>query len=190
MDLTPLTQALESSGPGEWMRNSLKAMPFVEATHVLAVAVVFGTILIVDLRLLGYPDTRRSFARVHHDLVRWTWGAFGVAVVTGVLMFLPNAATYLRNTAFFLKMGALACAGVNMAVFELRTMRRAASWDSQVPMPLAPRLAGGLSILFWLGVIGFGRWIGFTKGYDFAVPEDIDFDFTGFLYSYDAPGWC
>lgn len=179
MDVTTLLQALENSAPGEWMRMHLKAMPFVEATHVLAIAVVFGTILIVDLRLLGYPNTRRSYARLHDTLVRWTWAAFGVAVVTGVLMFLPNATTYYNNTAFWLKMTAMLGAGINMAIFETTVGPHHAKWDKDAAVPLAGRVAAALSITLWTAVIVFGRWIGFTKGYNFDIPDDIDFDFSG-----------
>lgn len=177
MDLTAIAEALERSGISEWMRASLKALPIIESIHVMAVAVVFGTIVIVDLRLLGYPDTGRPFTRTFNELARWTWAGFATALVTGTLMFLPNATTYVVNTAFALKMTALLCAGVNMAVFQFTILRRVAAWDVGVPMPLAARVAGGVSILLWTSVIVFGRWIGFTKGYDFEIPEDMDFDF-------------
>jgi hypothetical protein len=178
VDIIPsIAQALESSAVGEWMRSSLKAMPVVESIHVLSAAVVFGTILIVDLRLLGVPSTRRAITRVHEELVRFTWAAFGVSVVTGLLMFAPNATTYFRNTAFGLKMLSLLAAGVNMAIFEGRTFRSVTQWDRDVAAPTAARVAGALSILIWGGVIFFARWIGFTKGYDFAVPDDVNFDF-------------
>ena len=52
-------------------------MAIVDAIHVMSIVTVFGTILIVDLRLLGYPNVKRSFTRMHHELLRWTWGAFG-----------------------------------------------------------------------------------------------------------------
>jgi hypothetical protein len=191
MDVTTLLQALENSAPGEWMRHNLKAMPFVEATHVLAIVVVFGTILIVDLRLLGYPNVRRSYVRLHDALVRWTWAAFGLAVITGVLMFLPNATTYYNNTAFWLKMAAMLCAGINMAIFETTVGPGYAKWDKDVPVPMAGRVAAALSITLWTAVIVFGRWIGFTKGYNFDIPEDIDFDFSGVgLLLQALPAFC
>lgn len=176
MDTPAIVLAFENSALGEWMRSNLKAMPLVEATHVLAVAIVFGTILIVDLRLLGYPHTRRSFHGLHEDLVRWTWGAFGIAVITGIMMVAPNASTYWRNVPFILKLLALFGAGVNMAVFERVISRTAASWDTGPP-PRAARAAAVLSILIWTTVIFLGRWIGFTKGYDYTVPDDMELDF-------------
>jgi hypothetical protein len=177
VDLTAFAQMLEASSLAEWMRGSLKALPVIESIHVMAVALVFGTIFIVDLRLLGYPNTRRPFTRESGELLQWTWVAFAVAVVTGSLMFVPNASRYVVNTAFGLKMLTLLCAGLNMAIFQFTTFRTVARWDAGSPVPLAGRVAGALSIVLWTSVIVFGRWIGFTKGYDFSVPEDIDFDF-------------
>jgi hypothetical protein len=177
MDLAALVQAVQDSAPGEWMRSSVKAMPIVESAHVLAAATVFGTILIVDLRLLGVPNLRRSVVRTADELLYLTWTAFAVAVVTGSLMFAANANTYFGNTAFKLKMLALLCAGVNMAVFQNLTFRSVAQWDKDVATPTAGRVAGALSILIWVAVIFLARWIGFTKGYDFKVPDDVDFNF-------------
>jgi putative copper export protein len=177
VDLTALAASLEASGLGEWMRSSVKALPIIEAIHVMAVAVVFGTILIVDLRLLGYPDTQRPFSRLSGELLPFTWIGFVVAVITGVLMFIPNAGTYVVNTAFGLKMLTLLGAGLNMGLFQFTTLRSIARWDAQQPVPTAGRVAGALSIVLWVGVIVFGRWVGFTKGYDFTIPDDLDLDF-------------
>lgn len=180
MDLTSIVQGIESSGLGELMRGSLKAFPIVEAAHVMAVALVFGTILIVDLRLLGLLDTRRAVTRVSDELLRLTWAGFFIAVITGVAMFTANATTYFDNTPFQLKMLALLGAGINMAFFQFVTFKSAADWNVGRLPPPAARMAGALSILLWTSVIFLGRWIGFTKGYDFGIPEDVEFDFDSF----------
>ena len=178
MDLNSFAQAVHESGVAEWMRGSLKAMPIVESIHVLCAALVFGTILIVDLRMLGYPNTKRSFTRIHHELIPLTWVAFVVSVITGALMFAPNSITYIGNTAFQLKMLAILAAGINMAIFQFFTARSVATWDQGTHAPSNVRLAGALSILLWITVIFLARWIGFTKGYDFTVPTDVQFDFS------------
>jgi hypothetical protein len=178
MDLNSFAQTVHASGVAEWMRSSLKAMPIVESIHVLCAALVFGTILIVDLRMLGYPNTQRSFMRIHHELIPLTWIAFVVSVITGALMFAPNSITYVVNTAFKLKLLAILAAGINMAIFQLLTARSVANWDQNARAPGGARLAGALSILLWIAVIFLARWIGFTKGYDFTVPTDVQFDFS------------
>jgi hypothetical protein len=177
MTLMSIVQSVQDSSIGEWMRTSVKAMPIVESIHVLAAATVFGTIFIVDLRLLGLPNTRRPFTRVSDEMLRLTWTAFCLAVVTGLLMFAANANTYFENTAFRLKMLALLGAGLNMVIFQRMTFRTVGGWNTDALPPLAGRVAGVLSILVWVSVIFFARWIGFTKGYHFEVPDNVDFNF-------------
>ena len=116
MDLQALVQPVEASALAQWMRNSLQAMPVVEAAHVLAAATVFGTILVVDLRLLGIPGVKRAFTRVSEEMTRITWAAFALAAVTGVLMFIANAHTYVINRAFGLKLLAILAAAVVLHV--------------------------------------------------------------------------
>src|SRR5687768_17068528 len=79
MAVPGIIQSIESSGIAEWMRLSVKAMPIVESIHVLAAATVFGTIFIVDLRLLGFPGVSRPFTRVSDEMLRLTWVAFLIA---------------------------------------------------------------------------------------------------------------
>jgi uncharacterized membrane protein len=179
VDLFGIVQALNDSTLSDWLRSSLKAMPTVEAIHVMAIAVVVGTIFIVDLRLLGYPSTQREFSRLHRELLQWTWWAFVLSVITGVLLFMVNAVTYYRNTAFWLKMALILLAGINMLVFERVTAKSVASWDKGVLPPSPARADGGLSLVFWIPTLFVARWIGFTKGYDFTIPEDVQFDFSG-----------
>jgi hypothetical protein len=186
VDLTAFAEALRDSAISEWMRGSLIALPVIEAVHVMAVATVFGTIMVVDLRLIGLTDTTRPFTRVFREVLRWTWLGFAVAVPTGVLLFMPNAHTYVVNTAFKLKLLALVAAGINMAVFEFTVLKRVSQWDTTLPVPRAARAAGIASLVIWTAVIVFGRWIGFTKGYDFSVPDDIQFDFGGLIRSFQS----
>lgn len=176
MNAPSFVQSIESSAVGEWMRNHVLAMPLVEAAHVLCIAVVFGTILVVDLRLLGLLDRQRALTRVADEMLRLTWIAFIGAVLTGALYFAANAGTYWFNTAFRFKMLGILLAGLNMAVFQFVTYKGVAAWDRAAP-PRAARIAGGLSLLLWTTVVVLGRVIGFTKGYDFTAPTDVDFNF-------------
>jgi hypothetical protein len=64
-----------------------------------------------------------------------------------------------------------------MAVFQVLTARTMPAWDTSAKPPTAARMAAIISLVVWTAVIFLGRWIGFTKGYDFSVPEDIQFDF-------------
>ena len=178
MTLHDLALAVGNSGVGAWMRSNLHAMPVVEATHVLAAATVLGTVLVVDLRLLGFTDRKRAVTVVSREMLGFTWAGFVLAVITGVMMFAANANTYYGNTAFRIKLLLLAAAGLNMAIFNLGALRGVVQWDLQQRTPRAARVAAALSVLLWVSVIFVARWIGFTKGYDFAVPDNVDLDLT------------
>jgi hypothetical protein len=162
MDLAIFFNDLQNSPIAVFVNTAGATYPIVEALHVIALSLVFGTILIVDLRLLGFASMSRPFTRVAHDLLRVTWAGFVLAVITGVLLFLPNAGSLYLNTPFQIKMVLLVLAGLNMFVFELITARNVGTWDLTSPPPNSARIAGILSISLWTAVIVFGRLIGFT----------------------------
>ena len=138
------------------------AFPALESLHVIALALVLGTIVIVDLRLIGCLSHRRGATRLIQELLPFTWVAFVVAVATGLLMFASNAITYAENSLFWWKMALLMLAGVNMGIFHLGVYRRIGEWDTDFPPPRLARAAGMGSMLLWTTVIVLGRYIGFT----------------------------
>jgi uncharacterized membrane protein len=181
MDLYSLFSAIESSAVGEWVRGSAVVLPTVNVLHIIAVAIVFGTIFVVDLRLLGLPNTSRAFSLVARDGLRWTWAGFALAVLSGLLMLSANATTFYVNTQFWLKMGAIALAGCNMIAFEFLTIKTLHEWDKDAPTPRLAKLAGILSLLLWATAIVLGRWIGYTKGGFDMGDITIDLDNLDFL---------
>jgi hypothetical protein len=178
--LTPFLTALQTSPIASGIRNSLYLFPLIEIVHVIAIGLVFGTIMIVDLRLLGLAWTGRSYDRVSSDVLKWTWGAFLLAAVTGALMFITNARVYVDNGFFRAKFALMALAGLNMLAFQLTVGRRTAEWGRAVRAPDAARAAAIASLVLWTGVIGMGRATGFaTTGAaakQAAPPANIDFD--------------
>jgi hypothetical protein len=172
--VTSLLEQLYNSGLAGTIRESLYLFPLIESFHVIGLTMVFGTIAIMDLRMLGLASTSRPFSRVKSDILKWTWVAFVLTVVTGLLMFITNAPAYFANLHFRLKMLSIALAGLNMVVFEWTTGRAVRRWDTDRSAPAAGKLAGALSILLWIGVIFFGRWIGFTVGGEAAAPTTIE----------------
>lgn len=162
MDISAWLKSLEGTGLASGIRDSLYLFPFLEAVHVMALSVVFGTIMIVDLRLLGFASTHRPFARMSAELLRITWGAFAVAALTGTLMFMTNARVYAGNTSFRVKMVLLLLAGLNMAFFHLTAGRSVMRWDKDRSAPRIGRATAALSLSLWIAIIFAGRVIGFT----------------------------
>ena len=162
MDITTLLQSIEATELATQIREGESAFPWLESLHVLAISLVFGTIAIVDFRLLGWAMRDRAVTRVEHSVLPITWTAFVGAVITGALLFASNAQTYAANAWFIAKFVFIALAGVNMAVFQLWVLRDAPQWDRLAQLPPAAKMAGALSLAFWVAVITCGRWVGFS----------------------------
>ena len=152
----------EDSGLADNIRENDVLFPLIESVHVVAICLVVGSILVVDLRLLGLASIHRSMSRVTSGILPLTWSAFAVAVASGTLLFISNATKYLENGYFVAKMLLIGAAGLNMVVFHMISAKDLPRWDSAVQPPLRARLAGGMSILLWITVVACGRWIGFT----------------------------
>ncbi|HEY2844492.1 MAG TPA: DUF6644 family protein [Bryobacteraceae bacterium] len=178
MDVTALLKSLEASGLATRIRDSAFLFPMIESTHVIGLALVFGTIAIIDLRLLGIASTHRSFQRMASDILKWTWGAFALTVVTGSLMFITNAPVYFHNVFFRTKMLLLALTGINMLVFELTAGRTIHAWDKAPAAPRAGKAVAALSLAMWIGIICMGRLIGFTtsRATEITPPAGVNFD--------------
>ncbi|MBG6120539.1 MULTISPECIES: DUF6644 family protein [unclassified Sphingobium] len=162
MDLLNILQSLEETSIALAIKEGDNLFPWLESFHVLAITLVVGTIAIVDLRLIGYPSHRRGARQLIVELLPFTWVAFVVAVITGSLLFLSNAVKYFENPLFLIKMGLLLAAGINMAIFHLGAYRKITEWDDLLPPPVSVRVAGAMSLCLWIGVVIFGRWIGFS----------------------------
>lgn len=161
-DISWLLKYLEGSGLATKIRDSVFLFPMIESTHVIGLALVLGTIAVVDLRLLGIASTHRPFQRVASDILKWTWAAFALTALTGSLMFITNATVYYHNFYFRTKMLLLALTGINMLCFELTAGRTIHKWDEAPSAPRAGKVVAVLSLTIWIGVICVGRLIGFT----------------------------
>jgi hypothetical protein len=143
------------------IRESGWLFPTIETIHVFALVLVIGSIMTVDLRLLGLANRERPFSQVAAEMLPWTWLAFAVAATAGALMFSSKALTYYANIPFRVKIVCLVLAGINMLAFHWIGARHLRSWDAGKP-PARARFAGGVSLLLWTVIVATGRWIGFT----------------------------
>jgi hypothetical protein len=123
---------------------------------------VVGSILVLDLRLLGLGSVHRPVSRLTAAILPVTWGAFTIAVTSGSLLFISNATKYLANGYFVAKIFLICAAGLNMIIFHSISAKDLPQWEKEPLPPLRARLAGALSILLWIAVVACGRWIGFT----------------------------
>jgi hypothetical protein len=160
MSLDALLRWLEATPLAATIAENDLLFPLIECVHVAAIALVVGSISIVDLRLIGLASLDRPAEAVLGEVLPLTWGAFTLAAITGLLLFASKATIYAHNALFLSKLAFLALAGLNMAIFHLLTGRKVARCKSALPP--AARIAWIISLLVWGGVVTCGRWVGFT----------------------------
>jgi hypothetical protein len=154
---------IENTPVATAIRQSTWLFPAIETVHVLATVIVVGSVSMLDLRLLDIAWRDYSIREVHEDVLPWTWTSFGIAAIAGSLLFSSSATKYYHNGPFRMKMVLLVLVAFNAACFELVTYRRVANPAEQTKIPVIAKVAGGLGLLLWIGVVACGRWIGFTK---------------------------
>jgi len=156
--------ALEASGLGRAMREWLWLYPSVEIAHIVGIGLLFGSIAVLDIRLLGVSKSI-SVRRLSRHVLPWTAASFLLIVPSGLLMFTAHATEFIDSEVFILKMGLIMAAGLNAALFHTITFRTSDVWDSEemrkLPPPPSARLAGALSLLLWISVIACGRLLAY-----------------------------
>jgi hypothetical protein len=156
--------ALEASGLGQAMRQWLWLYPAVETVHIVGIGLLFGSIAILDLRLLGVSRSIPVRALARHVLP-WTAAAFILIVPSGLMMFTAHASDFISSPVFAVKMGLILGAGLNAALFHAIVFPSVEVWDSEEMRKLGPppsaRVAAAVSLAIWVSVIACGRLLAY-----------------------------
>jgi hypothetical protein len=156
--MLPFFEWCESTWVGETIRNSLWLFPVIESFHLLALSVIGGAVLLVDLRLLGVVFPERRVAELAAEAQPWLVGGLGVMIATGLLLFTSEAIKCYYNAAFWTKMTALLPA----ILFAFSVRRKVAAAAEDRLRPIWRRLTAVVSLSLWTVVGAAGRWIGFS----------------------------
>lgn len=153
LEATPLSTAIAESA---WL------FPALEAAHVIGLTLVVGLIAVVDLRLLGLASLAWSAQALNRAILPLTWGGFGLAALSGALMFASKPSSYLANPFFIAKLALLALAGLNVALFHRFLWPRVETGEAAALASPALKASAAASLTLWIAIVALGRWIGFT----------------------------
>jgi hypothetical protein len=142
--------------------GSLHLWALTEGTHVVSLILFAGTILVVDLRMLGFLFRDTPYSQLNDRVLPLTVLGFALMLVTGVLLFLSNPVEYYHSVWFRLKVIFLVLAAANILWFHHRTQKSRADWDGAADPPAAVKAAAAASLVSWILVIAFGRLMAFT----------------------------
>lgn len=151
---TPLSHAILTA---KWV------IPTLQTIHILGVAVVFSSAMLLNLRIFGLFEREEPLPAVTRRLLPAIWPVLGILLLTGSLLIVAEPRRALINPTFVLKMGLLVAAVAVTA--GLRSMLApAAAGGTGRAEPVAGRALAGLSVLLWCGILFAGRFIAYTQG--------------------------
>jgi hypothetical protein len=164
-------------GAGEtaqsWSEALLESINFwelLEGTHLLGLILFVGTILVLDLRLMGVIFRRTRVSVISDTVLPLTVFGFAFVVVTGLALLFAKPLLYYHSIWFRLKMILLTLALINILVFHSRIQKSQGAWDAEPVPPVKVRAAAAISLLAWLAVITCGRFIAYDW-YECGKPQ-------------------
>ncbi len=138
--------------PFAWIGTHAYAYPLLEVLHIVGIAMLLGSLLLLELRVWGFGTALpiEPLARLALPL---TLAGFALAATSGSLMFASQPGDLIANRVFVIKMGLVMLAGLNAASFHAR--------GGVARIDRTARLQTLLSVGIWLAVIFCGRWIAY-----------------------------
>jgi hypothetical protein len=149
---TRLSWAMSGGYPWLW--------PACETLHFIGMALLIGIVGLLDLRMLGF--VKGLPLKPLNRLLPWGIFGFVINLVTGFLFFAGDPFQYIHNAVFWLKMGFIVLAGINVGVFYLTGIsRRVDGVLGGETVPTSAKLVAATSLFLWIGVMYWGRMLPF-----------------------------
>jgi len=151
---TPLSHTIQTAG---WI------IPALQTVHILSVAVVFSSAILVDLRIWQLLERDVPLGEITRRFLPTIWPILFILLSTGSLLIIGEPRRSLLNSTFYLKMALLAVAIVLTIALQRSTSSSPNFWERNRSRRIAGRLAASVSILVWCGILFAGRWIAYTQ---------------------------
>jgi len=161
MSLLHFAQWLNETRGSIFLRENDWAFAIIETVHILGLGLSVGTIMWVDLRLMGVAMGGHRPADVLRQLEPWAIGGFSIMFLSGALLLTAEPLKCYTRVSFRLKVLMLILAGLNYLYFHVRIRRSLADYEADQLLPWRARMIGYLSLALWLGIIFCGRWMAY-----------------------------
>lgn len=144
-----------------YVRESLYLYPALDVLHIVGVLLLLGSIVVVDLRLLGRVFGEVPISKLSAQVLPLSFIGAALAFASGGLLFLAEAEHIWNNPMLQVKFALLALAAINVGAWHVAFARHQAQWDALPRPPLQAKIAGASSLLLWSAILVFGRLIAF-----------------------------
>ena len=151
---------LQSTWLGVLVAESLWGYPIFETIHTIGMAMMIGSLGLINLRVLGYKPELRLFDT--RQLLPLAWIGFTLNAISGTALFTSDAVYFWDKDTFRIKMILIILGGINAALLGQRVFREAAAGAPAVPTAASTKWIAFLSLVFWFGAVIAGRLIAYT----------------------------
>ncbi len=143
--------------------------PIVQTVHILSVSAVMGSIVMIDLKVLGLALRTQRLSELVRRLMPWTWCALPFLAASGLVFVFARPMRYAVNPVFGLKFSMLLPALILTALFQIGISREPEFWERSLGRRVLGRVIAGISLALWVGVVLAGRWIAYA---DYLFPPE------------------
>jgi hypothetical protein len=151
---TSLSHTIQTTG---WV------IPALQTVHILSVAVIFSSAILVDLRLWGLLNRDVPLSEIAQRFLPAIWPVLLILLITGSLLIVGEPRRSLLNSTFYLKMALLAVAILLTAWLQWTLSSSSDFWDKDRGRRMVGRFVASVSVLVWCGILFAGRWIAYTQ---------------------------
>jgi hypothetical protein len=156
IDWLAATDVSQAFGNASWF------VPAVQSVHILSIAIVVATMVMLDVRLLHLVRRGPSLSEVAHSYLPWVWVALVVLLVTGSLLIITEPGRELKNFAFWYKMIMVAVLTALTVVCQWALSRDPEFWNASAARRVVGGVIGAVSLVLTILIVAAGRLIAYV----------------------------
>jgi hypothetical protein len=159
--LHAFTDWLSNTAFSQLLQNVSWIIPSVQSVHIICIAIVMGSVALIDLRLLNITGRSQSIASMTSRLLPWVWVSLVILLITGALLAIAEPVRSLENPAFQAKMLLILCVGTLTLFFQKMVRGDVAFWELSPARRATAKMTAIVSLLMWVAIVFAGRWIAY-----------------------------
>ena len=160
--LTEISLAISESSASLWIGSHFWAIPIMQTFHILALTAAFGSVLMINLHILGLTGKSRTLTQTFRRFQPWIWWALVVLIISGIGMIIGEPIRELINPIFWIKMGLVILLILTSLMFQSSVRKAAVQWDMTLRASAGVRISAALLIVLWCAIMFGGRWIAYA----------------------------
>jgi hypothetical protein len=160
--LAEFSLGLADSSFSLWLQSHFYAIPLFQTLHILGIAALFSSSLLLGLRVLGLSGRDQNLEAAYRRYRPWIWSSLAVIVLSGVILVVAEPVRNLTNPVFWTKMVLLVVGALGTLLLQSGIRERMASWEVSSSGHATLRSGATALIVLWMLVIAGGRWIAYA----------------------------